>query len=93
MIRVMLLGLALVALGACSSKYPDYEDMETQPYYSNMRNSFQRSPPSRVSFQSLDGIGATDRPRVGARRRHSAIVVQPLPNATAAPTPLIQNGG
>jgi hypothetical protein len=93
MIRAVLLGLAVAALAGCSSKYPDYEDLDTQPYYSDLRSSFRRAPASRVSFQSLDGLVTVDRLRSEARRRPSAVVVQPLPNATAAPTPLIQNGG
>ncbi|MGL4966718.1 MAG: hypothetical protein ACRC67_36190 [Inquilinus sp.] len=92
MIRAVLLGLALATLVGCSSKYPDYEDLDTQPYYSNLRSSFHRAPVSRVSFQSLDGLATTDRPRSAARRRPAA-VVQPLPNATAAPTPFTPYGG
>jgi len=91
MIRAVLLGLALAVLVGCSSKYPDYEDLDTQPYYSNLRSSFQRAPVSRVSFQSLDGL-AIDRSRSAAPRRPAA-GAQPLPNATAAPTPLTPYGG
>jgi hypothetical protein len=93
MIRPLLLAMAVLGLTACSSKYPDYEDLETQPYYSNLRDTFQRAPASRVSFQSLDGLASPQRSRTPARRRPSAVVVRPLPNATTAPTPLIQQNG
>lgn len=93
MIRALLLGLAVAALAGCSSKYPDYEDLETQPYHSDLRSSFHRAPASRVSFQSLDGFTASDRPRSASRRHSSVVVVQPPPNAAATPTPLIPNGG
>jgi hypothetical protein len=92
MMRPLLLAMAVLGLAACSSKYPDYEDLDTKPYYSNLRDTFQRAPASRVSFQSLDGLASPQRQAL-ARRRPPAVVVRPLPNATAAPTPLVQNGG
>ena len=93
MIRPLLLAMVMLGLAACSSKYPDYEDLETQPYYSNLRDTFQRAPASRVSFQSLDGLASPQLSRAPARRRPSAVIVRPLPDDTTAPTPLIQQNG
>lgn len=92
MIRTVMLALAVLVLGACSQKYPDYEDFDTEPYFSDLRDSFQRPPAARMSYRSLDSAaGATPSPATPSRAA-SPLVVRPQPRTTA-PTPLVPAGG
>lgn len=91
MIRPVMVSLA-VLLAACSQQYPDNEDLDTQPYFSDLRSSFQRPPASRVSFRSLDGAGGAAPSAVRPSRRSTPLIVRPLQKG-AAPTPLVPVGG